>query len=335
MTDLSTIIADPKWLPHRYDAQGDRVQFVRLARADHRAVPFLANYQPPSAGDSVWVDGRLLREASIESGPVHFIFHSAFCRSTLLSTALDIPGAAMGYSEPGVLNDLAAAMGKGTGGAMVKPVLDLLSRPLAPGETVVLKPSNVVNRILPHMLAARPDARALLMYAKLRVFLHSIHKKGMAGRSWGRRLYLHLGEYTPLDLGMSQGALFEMTDLQCAGLAWLLHQRHFAILLLEGTGPRMRTLDSDVFNDHRATTLTQLAAFFGFGLEQGRAEDIAQGPVFARHAKHGDDFDQRIEREARAAAAPVIAEEVEMVAHWIEQIVPQTGLQIPVGNALF
>ena len=38
--------------------------------------------------------------------PIHFIFHSAFCASTMLVRALDVPGSAMGISEPVILNDM-------------------------------------------------------------------------------------------------------------------------------------------------------------------------------------------------------------------------------------
>ena len=41
-----------------------------------------------------------------EQAPIHFIFHSAFCASTMLVRALDVPGSAMGISEPVILNDM-------------------------------------------------------------------------------------------------------------------------------------------------------------------------------------------------------------------------------------
>jgi len=334
MTDIGAIIGDAQWLPYRYDAAGDRVQFVHVTRQTHRELTFLANYQPDAAAPGTWLPGAALRAATIQTGPVHWVFHTAFCRSTLLAKALDIPGVAMGYSEPGVLNDLAEACARGAGQAMVRPIVDLLARPLAPGEAVVLKPSNVVNRILPLVMDARPDSRVLLLFGPLAGFLHSVQKKGMAGRRWARRLYLHVDGYAPLDLGMGAAERFEFTDLQCAALAWLLQQRYFAILLHNKPAERLATLDADRFNAHRAATLAALGRFFRLPIDQPRAQAIATGPVFDRHAKFGDDFASRIETETEAAASQVVEEEIAMVVQWTDAIANQIGVPIPVDKPL-
>jgi hypothetical protein len=42
------------------------------------------------------------------TAPLHFVFHTAFCCSTLLARALDVPGSSMGLKEPSVLVDFAS-----------------------------------------------------------------------------------------------------------------------------------------------------------------------------------------------------------------------------------
>jgi hypothetical protein len=92
------------------------------------------------------------------AGPLHFIFHTAFCCSTLLTRALDIPGVSMGIKEPGVLTHFAydSALGRQPPGAIaaLSVTLDLLSRPLSPGETQIIKPSTPGNHLMPQMLHA-------------------------------------------------------------------------------------------------------------------------------------------------------------------------------------
>lgn len=335
MPDLSVILADAAWLPMRFDYEAGRVLFARVSRATHRSMPFIANHRPGASDETTWIDAAALRNADIETGGLHFVFHTAFCRSTLLAKALDLPGTAMGYSEPGILNDLAIACARQKGSDMVRPIVDLLSRPHGPGEAVVVKPSNHANRILPLLMQARSDARALLLYGSLGAFLWSIAKKGLAGRVWARRLFVEIGEYAPLDIGMSPREMFELTDLHLAALAWLLHQRHFALLLQSPLGARMATLEADKFNENRARTLNALGDFYGLAIGEEAAEAVASGPVFQRHSKSGSDHAETVARETEAAASPVMEADIAFVEEWTGKIAAQTGLTIPVAKPLF
>ena len=84
--------ADPTWLAHRYDRPRETLWFRHVPRAMHAAGPFLTD---DLIGDAP--EHRLDRAAAVAAArdgavPAHFIFHSAFCASTLLTRALDIPG---------------------------------------------------------------------------------------------------------------------------------------------------------------------------------------------------------------------------------------------------
>ena len=150
-----------------------------------------------------------------DPGPLHFLFHTAFCRSTLLIRVLDAPGIAVGLNEPGII---AIMVNAGPQAATLhKPLLDLLSRPHASGETVFVKPTNHANALMPALLTARPDARATLMTNALSAFLGSVARKGMMGRRWARQLFLEMQGYAGMDFGMDGRESFAMTDLQAAG----------------------------------------------------------------------------------------------------------------------
>src|SRR5512146_1534880 len=104
---MSTDVArDPAWLPHRYDAASDRIQFVACDRALHRASTFLTDEYLPGAKAPTVVGRAAAVAGAAPAGPLHFILHSAFCCSTLLVRALDREGVAMGMSEPQILNDI-------------------------------------------------------------------------------------------------------------------------------------------------------------------------------------------------------------------------------------
>lgn len=323
-------MCDPEWIVHRFDVRSGRFQFIRISVEEIRAATFMADLKPATSTDSIWVDALELNSQSFQRVPIHFIFHTAFCRSTLLVSALDIPGISFGLSEPAVLNDLAHAGPRAAG--LIRPVLDLLARPLGGAKTIVVKPSNFANSLMPAIMGAQPDAKALLLSGSLAGFLQSVHKKGLAGRGWIRRLYRHVQSYAGLDLGLRGDAEFELTDLQVAALAWFLQQRHFAMMLDTSVSDRMATLHSHELAETREDSLRATASFFDLRADRKRINAIVNGPRFQLHAKLGGDYAHIIEMQAASARSEVVDTEIEIIEKWIDAIVVQTGLQLPVSK---
>ncbi len=205
MASAQHIIRDPAWLAHRYDPQFDAVHFVAAGRALRRRVPFLTDDEMKLDGEAVVIARPEALAEAAAPAPIHFLFHSAFCCSTLLTKAFDIAGTASALSEPAILQDLVGWRHRGGAPAKVGEVLDgslrLLARPFENGEAVVIKPSNVVNGLAQAMLTIRPQAGAVLMYAPLRAFLASIARKGMWGRLWVRDLVAKQLTEGMIDLG--------------------------------------------------------------------------------------------------------------------------------------
>lgn len=323
MPTATTIAADPAWLPHAYDPRTNRVQFLHVDRAVIEGPVFLADHRPHAGSDQAWLSADEVAAMDTVTAPAHFIFHTAFCRSTLLVRALNIPGVAAGLSEPGILNSL--ALGGAAAVPLIDPCMSLLARPHGPGEAVVVKPSNVANGLIPRLMSSNVEARAVLMSNTLSAFCASVHRKGLMGRRWARRLHLHVQRYAPLGLGLDQDGLFELTDMQVAGLAWFLQQRWIASVAAGPAGERTRALDSDAFARRPADALAGVAAHFRLKLDRVSAAEVAAGPLFSSHAKLGGAYAPQVEREHEAARSPVVDEEIAMVAVWIKQIAEQDG----------
>lgn len=118
---------DPEWLPHRLDAGAGRLQFVRFERTATGSHGFLI----PSPGqDSVWLDLAAIMAMQPEAGPAGLIFHTGFCRSTLLLRALEVAGVSATLNEPEILNSLARVAAPDP--AVIRQILALLSRPVSP-----------------------------------------------------------------------------------------------------------------------------------------------------------------------------------------------------------
>ncbi|MXO47166.1 hypothetical protein GRI69_02665 [Erythrobacter vulgaris] len=261
----------------------------------------------------------------VDALPLHFIFHTAFCRSTLLARALNIPGISMGMSEPGIIASLASG-GPGVE-PLIKPLLRLLGRKKAGIDAIFVKSTNHANRLVPKLLGAQPDARAVLMTNSVAPFLQSVRKRGLMGHRWGRRLYLELQNYTGVDLGMSPEEQFSMTDLQAAGLAWLLSQYYFTRLATGDFKDRVRTLDGDFFNENRGETIRAVLAFGGVDLGEHTAEVLGANPAFTNHSKLGGPM-------VETTADKPTSEEIEQVEHWLGLIAGQMDVDMPLRQTL-
>lgn len=338
--DLAALLADPAWLPHRIVA-GAAVQFVHLPRAEQRSLPFLDERFVSDAAPRAEVPlARLIAAKPAAEGRCHFIFHSAFCGSTLLGRALDLDEVAMVLQEPRALTDLSAALSGPDGHEEAKPALDsvlaLLQRPHRPGEAAIIKPSNFANPLIGDLLELRPGARALLMYARLPDFLLSVARRGTTNRTWARRLATLFRRHPQIDPVDGLDMLL-LTDLQAAASVWLHHQAQFARLVREQPAGRVATLEAGAFLADPVRSLAGAAALFGLAVDEARAAEIAAGPVFRHHSKRpGRAFDPSALKREEAAAKFAYGAEIDLAVQWAEALAAQSGvplsLEAPLGR---
>ncbi|MEQ1820002.1 MAG: hypothetical protein ABL871_15480 [Terricaulis sp.] len=330
---------DPTWLPHSYDAPSDSFVFARVPVETRKQVVFLDRRFLAQAPQSPPVPVNLLRAADIETGPVHFIFHTAFCCSTLMTRALDVPGVAAGLKEPGVLVSFAKhwSNARQTPGALnaLKMTLDLLSRPGARGETQIIKASNVATHLLPEILHLRPDAKVLVMYSSLGGFLEAVTRRDIGGRSFARQVYQGFSNSIPLDIALSSEEQMLQTDMQIAALVWLM-QASFFNQMQRYYGPdRIRTLSSNRFLASPAEALANTSAFFGLNASRAQWDAVAEGDVFQEHAKErGLPFDTAKHKAQLAQARAAHARELEVAEDWAKQIAARCGAPLSLDDTL-
>jgi hypothetical protein len=329
----SIIVHDPEWLAHRYDPVSDAFHFRHVSRLRHAQVPFLTDEYLGEA-DRVEAIARASAAAVAPVGTLHFIFHSAFCASTMLVRALDIPGGAMGLSEPVVLNDLVGWRRRGAEprayGSVLADTLGQLARPYGPGEAVVVKPSNVLNPLAAAMLALRPEAKAILLHAPLPVFLASVARKGLWCRLWARELLEGLLREGVVDLGFEAGDYFRQSDLQVAAVGWLAQQALFARLAERFPG-RVATLDSERLTNAPTVTVTAAARHFGLAVD---ISTIADHPAIRRDSKSGGSFATGQRARDQADARLAYGDELEKVEIWARAVAATAGVELVAGPGL-
>lgn len=335
MPDSDALLSDPEWYGHRYVESTDAFRFIRLARAEHAAIPFLIDSHLGSGRPTQDLEARECLD-KLGKGRLHLLFHSAFCGSTMLTRALDRPGLAMGLSEPVTLNDLVGLRQRGAAPLLVARTADaslrLLARPFGPDEAVIVKPSNLLNPLADLLLALQPEARAVFLYAPLETFLISVARKGLHCRLWVRELlegYLRVGY---ADFGFTPDDLFRQTDLQIAAIGWLAQHRHFARLAAGSN--RLATLDADQMTARPEAAVAAVIGHYGLACDARTVAEIAAGPAFTRHSKSGSAFtpEQRVREYAAARAA--YGDEIDMVLAWSGQVADAAGVAMDAPNPL-
>jgi hypothetical protein len=332
------LLADPDWFPHRIDVRSGTVRFLYLPRDVQRAATFLADEYLPKSAPHVDLAAAELQGRLAATGRLYFVFHSAFCCSTLLARALDVPGRAFGLKEPAALNDLAAARLMQTPAPRVTELLDralsLFARTSTAAEAIVVKPSNVANNLLELCLELRPETRAVLMYSQPAVFLRSVAKKGLWGRTWARQLFQTLRPTAALDTGFTADESFRQSDLQIAGLCWLMHHAQF-VRAVGRFGERVRTLDSTALLAAPDRALAGVSDFFGLGLTREVATSITSGPAFSENSKSmTQGYDRVVRAEEHAAVDAAHGEEIGMVVNWVESVARHCGVATTIAAPL-
>ncbi|WP_432768828.1 MAG: hypothetical protein HEQ22_15910 [Sphingopyxis sp.] len=332
---ISAIVRDAEWLAHRYDPGHDAVHFRRVARERRATVPFLTDLHLGEEESPVIVrraDCRGAREDP--SPPLHFLFHSAYCASTMLAQLLDQPGVATSLSEPVLLNDMVGWRRRGAvpgdHARVMDDALALLGRGFAPGEAVVVKPSNIFNPLARGALTLRPEARAILLYAPLRAFLLSVGRKGMWCRLWCRELlegYLADGF---VGLGFEPRDYFRQSDLQVAAIGWLAQQQAF-VALLAWAPDRIATLDSETLTADPVAAARAAMVHLGLAADP---ETLAAHPALGRNSKSGANFTPGERQRDLAAAEAAYGEEIEQVVGWAEVVADQAGIVLTLPQQL-
>lgn len=336
MNDQDQRTLSAQWLAHRFDETTDQIRFVEYDRAARASVPFLTDEYLPQR-EFQGISRAQAKAVARATAPVHFVFHSGFCCSTLFARCFDQPGLATTFSEPMILNDVVGWRKRGATpaevGRLLGDALGFLARPFEGDQAAIVKPSTIVNGLAAAMLGLRPAAKAVMMHAPLEDFLTSIAKKGLDGRLWVRELFLIMRREGLVDgLGFGDEQFFGQTDLQIAAVTWLAQQRLFADVIVRFPG-RVRTLDSEAFLSRPEAALAAAGELFGLPLSEAQLVNAAAGPL-SRNSKDGKPYDRDAREAEYGSARAVHGDEIGKVASWARTVASAAGISLDPGAPL-
>ena len=333
----SSTTAQAIWFPDAVDAQNRAVRLCLTPRSGLADTAFLDERWDRSGCQTRTVPLGQLPQPDAPAAPV-FIWHTAFCCSTLLARCLDRPGAALSLKEPAALMEIAnikRRQGQAVSDAWLKPVVTALCQPVAGEHHAVIKPTNTVNNLIGDVARLFPDSRHLFLTSQLRAFLISIAKKGEAGRAFARRLFTIFAMDGHPVARTDPRQLMQMSDLQIAALVWQMQVAAMQQAAAQGPADRFASMDGDVFVADPAKGLAAADAFFGLELGADHVKETAEGPLFTRDAKdtsqaHGPD---RRRQEAERIAGQ-LGPELDAIVDWSYGLFPQSPRDGRLPNAL-
>lgn len=244
-----------EWYLHRVNPDTRQGSFVRMNRCDYRSSVFLDERicrpgTPPLVSSMPPVTTGI-RPAPL---PAYYIFHSAFCASTLLTRALEADPQTLVLREPLALLQLAETHrlhGKRWHGNKLSQLVRLsaatLSRGFPEQRRVIIKPSNLVTG-LANDLMAPSRCHGLLMYQDLSDFLISCAKKDRVTQNRLLQLPQRLtGCFGVKPLNQPIQKEIGTNLFKAAAMAWLIQMRYSHSLLNSRIGPRLKSLSVSQF----------------------------------------------------------------------------------------
>lgn len=323
--DLSAILQSPEWFPFRLTESGD-VTFIRLSRSERLLATFLHENNINPGAPRVTLSLAAIDEAcSLPQANLHFLFHTAFCCSTLMVHALDSLDNVIGFSEPQILNDLGTrAIGGQLDQGLLIRVLSLFCLKGHGTDHCVIKPTNELNFLIPALMKASPQSRALLLSSDLDDFLYSIARKGLPGRAWVRGQYCAVRRRTGLTLGFSESEISEHTDMQVAALFWLQNRALFQAATRGGCD-RFASLGRDDISLDLENSVSRTAQFFNISIspeELCRVRTQGQRDI----KRVGSRYDPTERQRQRSALQEFLGAEIDLVQRWASGVADHAGI---------
>lgn len=259
-----------------------------------------------------------------------WIFHVAYCGSTLLSQLIDSRESGLVLREPPPLRQLGVLA---AGGAQsdnwddrLKLAYTLTARRFNPSQPTVVKANVPVNFIIPKILELDAEAPGVLLYLPFEPYLLAVLREPRR-RGWVDRVTRLLEPALAAKVGLETNS----NTTQRAAALWLAQMLSFDAVLRRN--PRMRSLDAEKFFSSPVEAAKAAAKHFGLSLPN------AIGSLIEIAAVHSKDpsrpFNEATRRQRENDARIVLRPQLKLARRWIEQAPSLAALPETLGQLLF
>lgn len=251
-------------------------------------------------------------------GPVHWLFHTSFCCSTLLSRMVERAGSRVVLREPLVLRRLAdARAGGGATTALLPSVVERLAAPWRGHRDVVIKPTHAALNLAAGLLDARPDAKGVVISSSLRDFLVSNIKKTPETQAKVGALVDRALRSGSFRHRVDSGKLRPPDWLSLVGLQWAAQRELIVDAWLQRPDSLM-AVDSDQLLEEPVGVVATCLDWWGLAFDR----EALPGHVGSVRSVHAKAPSRPYDGSARHAEARLVAEayagQLEAALSWLE-----------------
>jgi hypothetical protein len=307
MKSAEELLRSPDFYPLKMDFGNGMVSFLPMSPATYKASSFLDGRTQPASSDRYDIPAADLQFAGAEVPPspnrVHYIFHAAFCCSTLLARYLELIPPCFVLKEPLFLTQMAVVRPRAIAAQLVgsgvcnndgaldaaewTPLLDLcvrlLGRGYAPEDIVAIKVNDICNSLGELLLARDAASQAVFVTIGLKDFL-LVLLKSPDRRQWLRGRLLKAQKDAAIIPELAGFDPVQMSDAEGGAYLWALNEALRARLCSLGQS-RVLTLPGEEISDAPAKAVRAVANHFGLPDSDGWPKDIFCGATAATYAK--------------------------------------------------
>ncbi|MDT8384052.1 MAG: SEC-C domain-containing protein [Gammaproteobacteria bacterium] len=288
---LEHIDASPALFPARVNFAEYQSYFIMMSPQTYRDSVFM---DPGRIKGSciIQTDLAWLRSAcdKIAGQQTAFIFHTAFCGSTLMSQALDAAYHTLPIREPELLGNLLAYLRNPANSpqdkdAWYRRVMALLSRRFDAQQMAVVKANDYANPLMLAMIERHADAPLLFMHTPLQEFLAGCLKANNR-KQWIAQRYAALRQ--PINQLLGLGPDFTVAEDAYGELAALYWSYNIALFhkAYRSMPARVRSLEFNHMLANPYTAVARCADWFGLMPIEGTTLEQAMAPLLGVYSKN-------------------------------------------------
>ncbi|MEM8487627.1 MAG: hypothetical protein AAF564_18900 [Bacteroidota bacterium] len=259
---------------------------------------------------------------AVKTHPIHFIFHFAFCGSTLLSRCLDHPGHTMVYKEPELLHQISCHLRWPSeplpDTALLNFAIYCLQRTVLPMEVPIVKPTDSCSNLIHACLSTHPNARGVVLYCTLDRFL-SATLKSPRRRHFIRGMYSRaVDDFKAVGITFDPGKA-SLADAEVSAFVWLSLMFRYRNWLNMAEG-RLLALRMQCWLEKPVAVLRHLSTFMALDIPRKLIEQTVESGAFTRDAKLTSRvFDQRAYAQQEEARQMKFHAELTAGKSWAEK----------------
>jgi hypothetical protein len=280
----------PDFLPTHIDLGQRLITFSRLSQESVRKAVFL-NENTAMRCSTQRLTFRLddvcfMLNATRPPKAPHYILHTAYCCSTLLTRYLELLPSAVVLREPQILSWLAVADVRGLHDWEwgLAAVTALLARTYDERGVSVIKTNVPCNHIADELLSANHESKIIFVLTELRRFLLSALKYSLRRRRI-RYWNINAAKSAPHPI-LSDISPNELSDAENAAYFWLTNLNLCSRLAQGPERHRLLVIDGDDIAAHPDRVLPRVIAQCGYPLTERDLDLILHSPVSQRHSKN-------------------------------------------------